>query len=293
MGSAMWSKGQDINGTRLYGMRKRAQRPGTLNVVARSFASKLKSQGTVVALVVVAAVAALAALVWYALAMSFQWNERFNIARLEISTGRIISEDMIRIGTGISEGRNIFSFNIVRTRQDLLQKTPTLKEISIIRRLPDTVLIRATERDPVARIGRSGQLVTDTDGVVFSAGATSPNVPSISGLKLASLRPGAKLDGMMLCAVDVIGAVVDARLNLRIDSIDADRRDYLTIQVDHEGQLKEVKLNWKDMERRTDEARASLVKRLDNLTRILALDKARGRQRVNITAENDTVYYLE
>jgi hypothetical protein len=127
--------------------------------------------------------------------MLFSRNDRFRIARLEITAGQIITAPLIREYTGLREGMNLFAADIGAIRRAFLRRTPVVRSMTISRLLPDTLSIEVVERQAVARLGRRGSLAVDGGGIVFNSRGGQRYLPVLVGLSAGGMKPGQRIDG--------------------------------------------------------------------------------------------------
>jgi len=137
-----------------------------------------------------------------------------------ITTGKTLTPDLICEVLGLHEGINLFSLPIEQKRKELLEQAPNIRDISIVRRMPDKLAITITEREPIARVGSNGRVV-DEEGVVFIRYAGTGGLPIIKGSdEFTQIKPGDHLHGMNIAAVRLVNNALrpDCRLRLWTDS---------------------------------------------------------------------------
>lgn len=194
---------------------------------------------------VVLLVAALGGLVWMLSAgvdQVKQWlfvrNERFVIRQLEISSNGKLTAEHIREFGGLTEGRNLFDYDIADIRGKL-QDGPLIKHAEVERHLPDTLVVRISERIPLARIaqGQAGFFFSiDQDGHVLGlAGKQMSSMPLVKGFSDRGVSPGTVLrDGGALDALNVINLCNAPAISqlVNIQTIDVSHPDYLELLLD-------------------------------------------------------------
>jgi len=204
-------------------------------------------------------------------------NDRFRIQTIEIAPGRIKTEPMIReylAYVGITAGTNLFEFNIRKLVELYLERNPLVRQMHVRRRLPGTLVVEIRERDPLVRLGQRGNLVADREGFVFRLSSDLHRLPVIIGDKDAELAPGRTVQGMSRAAVDVLSACDNPRVGLRLVGVDVSRDDYLRVHLLTPDGIKEAKLNWEGMGRRTATSRANLLQRLSEVRQVAQQDRA-------------------
>lgn len=193
--------------------------------------------------------AAIGGVAWLAVAGTMQirqWlfsgNDRFLIRQLDVTSSGRLSEEHIREFSGVTEGLNIFDVDINAVRQKL-EDGPLVKSAEVQRKLPETLVIRVSERTPLARIahGQAGFYFTvDLDGHVLGlAGRQAGAMPIVKGFNDRGISPGSVLrDGGAIDALNVINMCGESLINqvVHINTIDVSHPDYLDLSL--EGNIK-------------------------------------------------------
>lgn len=193
--------------------------------------------------------AALGGIVWIVLAGSAQirqWlfarNEQFMIRHMDVSSSGRLSREHIKEFGGVSEGLNLFEIDIDKVRRKL-EDGPLVESAEVQRRLPETLVIRVSERTPLARIahGQAGFYFTvDRKGHVLGlASSKMSTMPVIKGFSDRGISPGSVLqDGGAIDALNVISMCDDSPISqvVHITSIDVSHPDYLDLSL--EGKIK-------------------------------------------------------
>jgi hypothetical protein len=208
----------------------------------------------------------------------FTHNPRFALRHLRIqASGPMITEAHVRDYLGIAEGTNLFWVDIAALREEFLRKTPSVKSMTINRRLPDTLEIQLSERVAVARVGRFKPLGIDPDGYVYHLRSPSRELPMIDGAYDANLRPGMQAGGMFRCALQVIEACRKGPYNpaLRVESIDIANGEYLDLRL---ANGERVRLAWEHMNENSDPSNRRLNAKLEQLSAVLRTTAGRGKR---------------
>jgi cell division protein FtsQ len=167
----------------------------------------------------------------------FAENPRFLVRQLDLtSTGRLTAAHIKEFG-GLAEGQNLFALDIQEVRRKL-EQGPLIKGADVQRQLPDTLVVRVQERQPLARIAQEAAdfyFSVDLDGHVLGlAGRTQTVLPVVRGFSDRGVTPGSVIhDGGALDALQVIalcdgsplGQVVD------IDTIDVSQGELLDLTL--------------------------------------------------------------
>jgi hypothetical protein len=137
-------------------------------------------------------------------------NPAFAINQLDIRTDGIIPVEQIRNWAGLKIGDNLLVLDLHKLKRDL-ELVPLISRASVERVLPRRLIIRVTEREPIARIRiftpraadgllEPGVLYLDEEGVVIPPiarqlnaqhfDAATEHLPFITGITPGELRPG-------------------------------------------------------------------------------------------------------
>lgn len=278
----MWFDDEDISGRRLFAGKRNTRRKPVLQVNARLNIEKKAGMYRVAVFVLVPTIILAAGiLVWKGLGLAedllFSKNDRFTITTLEIKTekGAVISPDLVREYTQLSEGMNLFEFNIRKIRDEFMHNAPNLQSMKISRHLPHTLKIDMMERVPLAQLGWRKALVADSEGCVFARRPGSGDLPVITGYSAESLRPGSRIHGMGLASLHILDACSNPKLGLHVVSVHAGKKEHIAVRIRHNGKKKEIDLNWRDMGERTRKSREDLLKKLSAWAIFLETEKGR------------------
>jgi len=288
----MWFDDDDVKDRRLFRRGRLAGRNTILKVNTR-FVDKKNSQKVGVGVFLSVFVVGVTIVLWLGLSFVgralFSNNDRFQIKNLNIQEGTVITSDLIKEYTQLKEGKNLFAFDIAKIRKDFIRQSPNVKSMEIRRQLPDTLHVRVVERVPVARVGRRSPFVADSEGYVFGVRSGYQTLPVITGYRDPSLRPGSRLCGMSIAALEVVEACYDQRIGLHIDEIEVTNPEHIVLYVPDGAKVKEVTLSWRNMGKRTAESRQELVKKLGRVVESMQSEDGRQRSRFNATLD-DRVY---
>jgi len=214
---------------------------------------------------------------WYAFnTFYFKSTELFvvkdNQANVIIDTGKTLTPDLIKQILGISDGINLFSIPIDAKRAQLMEKAPSIKEISIVRLMPDRLKISIIEREPIACVEVDGRVV-DEEGVVFVRYTRTSGLPVITGAgNVKNVKPGDRLDGMEMAAVRLANATFRPECKTRFVAVDSSNARYLLLTF---ADSRRSKIAWKDMEMRNPKSERLMVEQYDNLVNAMNNDVGR------------------
>ena len=136
-------------------------------------------------------------------------NPAFAIRALQIETDGVLSTEQIRTWAGVRMGDNLLALDLARVERDL-KLVPAIESVSLERVLPGGLLVRVTEREPVAQValpqahaanGYEGGVCTlDANGYFMfpveavqratPAVQTNDHLPIIVGIPARDVRPG-------------------------------------------------------------------------------------------------------
>ena len=119
-------------------------------------------------------------------------NDFFTLRHADVLTDGILTANHILAAAGVSVGTNIFAFSVDAVR-DRIAADPLVQSASVVRRIPDTLLVSVVERRPVARITAAGDtapLAIDNTGHVLGPSALRSGLPILTGLSDTALAPG-------------------------------------------------------------------------------------------------------
>ena len=215
-------------------------------------------------------------------ALLFWENPDYAIRNLEIHVeGPSITASHVREYMGVAVGTNLFASSLATMRTEFLKKTPIAKSVTLVRRLPDTLVVNVVERLPLARLGRWGSLAVDREGYVFSLRAGSREYPVISGCAADNLKPGARVDQAVMNAIEVVDLCVRTKVgeHVKIASIEVSPKDHVELFL-NAGE--HIRVSWQDMDQPGPETRARVEQKLWSLAAALRASEERGRRLVNL-----------
>jgi cell division protein FtsQ len=110
-------------------------------------------------------------------------SPRFAIAEVDVVGNRRRAADAIVGESGLSLGTNVFAADLDAARAKLLAD-PWIAELSLVRRLPGTIVVRVTEREPAALVALGDTFLATASGEPFKRlEASDPvDLPLVTGL---------------------------------------------------------------------------------------------------------------
>lgn len=179
---------------------------------AREQRKQLAGKFLVLCMVVAVSLTATVLVTKLAARKMFYENDSYTLRHVQIDNlARMKESDILRIAQ-IHVGDNLFAMNLESVRTNL-ESIPHIKSAEVVRQLPDTLVIRLTERQPVARLGmwtgevRNGvriveEYLVDEDAVVMGKRSTgTTEYPWLTGLAAQTqIREGVRLTGDEIAA---------------------------------------------------------------------------------------------
>jgi len=202
-----------------------------------------------------------------------------------IVTGRTVTPDWVCEKLGLHEGVNLFSIPIEEKRRELLEREPNIREISIVRHMPDRLAITIIEREPIARVGSYGYVV-DEEGVVFIRYAGTGGLPLIKGAEFSQIKPGERLHGNELAAVRLIHNTLRPECSMRLLAVDASKQDYLLLTF---SDYRQARFAWRGMSNDLKETDVLMQRRFDKLTQVMESEIGKPRMMWDATLPDDPV----
>lgn len=122
-------------------------------------------------------------------------DPRFNLARIEVQGGEVLTEEQVVRRSGLRPGINLFQTRLKEARKRLLE-VPAVADVTLHRRLPDRVIIRVQERQPMACVAaRNAHFTIDATGIAFRKDAKPPRgLPLVTGMEAEPLQLGGRID---------------------------------------------------------------------------------------------------
>lgn len=135
-------------------------------------------------------------------------SPRFAVRTVIVRTGPKVAEREVRMLAGVKEGDNIFSFRLAGC-VEAIEIHPWVKRASVMRELPDRVVIDIVEREARAVIALGALYYVDQDGEVFKKVLPGEKLdfPALTGITLKEvverapaaedlIRQGLELSGL-------------------------------------------------------------------------------------------------
>lgn len=182
-----------------------------------------------------------------------------------VNTGLFVSAETIYQLLAIKEGKNQFLLPIDQMRRTLMASYPIIKDLTISRQLPDKMTIDVTERTPVARLIPEGDgRVVDEEGTVFVRNAKKDaGLPLLKGADmLAQTKPGEKLHGMGMAAVQLVNCMRRSKVRLQLMELEVTKGEFMTLTL---SEHRQAKFAWEGMGNDKVDSRQGLEEHFDQL----------------------------
>ena len=195
-------------------------------------------------------------------------------SQVSITSGKMVKADVLAENLGLRVGANLALIDFERKREEALRRIPTLRSISISRRLPDKVVVVAEERTPIAKMGLKGKRgltgrVVAVEGVVFPCMRGTLLLPTIIEPQAPGTAIGCELKGRALAALRLLVTCREPRfMELGVQDVDISRPDYLLATIG--SNYSKVKIAWEGMDGNSSpQADADLEWRLSKLREVI------------------------
>jgi hypothetical protein len=252
-------------------------------------------KGKLITLIVVAAVAAAVVLfvaasaVFRSLKCTYEQQCCITDAgeQVEITVGKILPSRLFISHFNLTNGVNLSQVPFAKLRERLIGDMPNLRDIKIVRTIPNKVRIEVYERTPVVRVLGAGakanpNYTADTEGKVFWYPRRDTTLlPIIREAKKETSAAGSKLSGMAMAALRLLEEATDPEFAiLKIQEVETFKEDYLFATL---GDSSRAKIAWEDMDCDTKTSRTSLRRQLKRLSQAMKSNVAAGTKLWNAT----------
>lgn len=120
----------------------------------------------------------------------FLSSDMFDISKVKVTGNNYYTVAQIKDKANVKIGKNIFRFRTYKLKQKLL-KDPYLKNVTIKRKLPATIVIEIEERKEQAAIVYDNRyIIIDEDGLVLRESKDEPKLTKITNMKLKKGKVG-------------------------------------------------------------------------------------------------------
>ena len=187
--------------------------------VAKS--KKRRVIGSVLALVV------LVVAIWGAF-----WSPLLNVRRIQVTGAERTDPDEVRTATGLGSDENLLLLSTGEVASEV-ETLPWVKDAEVHRRLPATVRIKIQERTPVLVVTvAAGSWTIDASGHVLQEGATSKELPTLTGAVLSRLEPGERVAAQQVRSGLAVWRSLPRKVKPRVASVVAASRERIALALD-------------------------------------------------------------
>jgi len=189
----------------------------------------------------------------------------FSIENLQVSGNRVLANADVFATAGLRAGESLIGLDLAAARARLVAH-PRVREASVRRRLPGTIVVEIAERVPCVVVRADRDYLVDADGVVVAEATpgTQPGLPVLTGIEAAAGVLTARGAADLAAGIELIAAIrqVGFPALSAVDHIDlADPDDAVIVPVssrplvhagrrDAAGQLRRWRLVAPDMAQR-------------------------------------------
>lgn len=122
--------------------------------------------------------------------ISFMMTPVFNIKWIDVTGNEKTKFGEIVKASGVNYEQNIFRLNIKKSKE-AVKELPFIDEVNVARHLPGGVMIKVTERIPVACIKyANGYALIDKEGRLLETVQEPDGFPEVVGIKLSKQKVG-------------------------------------------------------------------------------------------------------
>ncbi len=162
----------------------------------------------------------------------------FRVAQVEVEGNARYTAAEVIAAAEVSMGDNLFGLNRYNIAQKIMRGLPYISEVSVQRRLPDTLSIAVTECEAAACIETAGGWILFNSGGKVLETATETELPQVTGitpLETATGMPlavGEEERAKFTSLVGLLTALEGRQLLEHIDSIDLSSDTRMTMEYD-------------------------------------------------------------
>ncbi len=165
----------------------------------------------------------------------------FRVDDIQVEGATKYTQEQIAGASGVKRKDNLFTVNISQAAREILSAFPYVDEVSIHRRLPDTLVISVTECSPVACIpGGEDWWVLDAKGKLLEKGGgelenryievtgITPILPSAG----SGLAVGEADSGKLRSLTQLLQALESREMTARTTAVDLTEETVITLSCD-------------------------------------------------------------
>jgi cell division septal protein FtsQ len=219
----------------------------------------------------------------------FSENVNYKITNISVdSSGDTLKPDRVLNYLKVQKGQNLLALDIQLIRREL-ESLPMVEKAEVVRELPNRLVIRITERVPVANISTAGSGIRyqiDSHGVIMDLLPYQKNpdfrqrlesLPDIVGANVADLKIGrTTFSAEVFLALKLIQRLQQGEVGVDLDiaSIDVSHKNFILVStLDHAL----VKINDEDLDKQLRRLAVILEDARQRSARIATIDLTVGK----------------
>ena len=119
----------------------------------------------------------------------------FDVQKIEVEGNSYFTAEQVIARSGITQGVNIFFSIDKRGAKKGLMEDPYIKNVTVERKLPSTVVILVEERQETAAVPYTDKyIIVDGEGLILRTSEVEPKIPILMGLTIKEMEPGKPLE---------------------------------------------------------------------------------------------------
>ena len=132
----------------------------------------------------------------------------FRIETMQVSGNRILSSATVLATAGLRSGESLVGLDLAAARDRLLAH-PRVREASLRRRLPGTIVVEIVERVPCVIVRADRDYIVDAEGVVVAEDApgTRSDLPVLKGVEAVAGALTARGAADLAAGIELIAAI--------------------------------------------------------------------------------------
>jgi cell division septal protein FtsQ len=138
----------------------------------------------------------------YRLVKHLHQSPQYIVKEIHVEGATLLGPDAVLELGGLEPGRPILDYSIRRARRDMM-KNPMIRAATVVRQLPNTLIVRVVERIPIAQLSAGGKLfLVDADGFLLTESDSPDTLPHIEGvyIKIKDPQPGTQIENDKIAA---------------------------------------------------------------------------------------------
>lgn len=163
-------------------------------------------------------------------------DQSFMVNKILIENNITVTEKEIINAIGLCKGLNIFKIN-AKEYIEKISQFPNIKSATVLKKFPDTIVIRIKERTPIFQFFNGCYFFIDEEGVVLAkmAQKPDPSLPVVQGIHIPEVCFGAKMEQEQLnIALKAVSAYNHSNIksNILFQNFDISQPDNIVIHME-------------------------------------------------------------